>query len=120
MKVGIISPQDWGLAVADTDSRELIPGLDISPYDLEQRIHQCTYQWAQRHFDDKAGAFYGFYSAPVKRFERPQTVNLIAPWQFLAAYDHYQDDDLLAKASRATDWFYRESASDGPLDQVRR
>lgn len=118
MKCGIISPQDWGLTVADTTSREPIPGLDISPYDLEQRIHHCTYVWAQRHFNDEVGAFYGFYSAVTKRFEPPQTVNLIAPWQFLAAHDHYKDADLLAKACRATDWFYDHFVMTHPMSVV--
>jgi hypothetical protein len=118
MKYGIISPQDWGLAVADTTSREPIPGLNISPFDLEQRIYHCTYQWAQRHFDDEAGAFYGFYSAVDQCFEPPQTVNLIAPWQLLAAYDHYRDADLLTRASRASDWFYNHFVMTHPMSIV--
>jgi hypothetical protein len=118
MQFGVISPQDWGLKTADTLSKEVLPELGISPFELEQRIHHCTYEWAQRHFDDEAGAFYGFYSAPAKRFEPPQTVNLIAPWQFLAAYDHYQDEALLAQAARATDWFYGHFVMTHPMSVV--
>jgi hypothetical protein len=118
MKFGVISPQDWGLQVADTASKNPIPVLNISPADLEQRIHNCTYHWAQRHYDDEVGAFYGFYSAADKRFEPPQTVNLIAPWQFLAAYDHYQDEALLTKARRAADWFYRHFVVTHPMSVV--
>ncbi|MCC6804281.1 MAG: AGE family epimerase/isomerase [Anaerolineae bacterium] len=118
MKIGVISPQDWGLPVAETVESLPIPGLGITGQELEQRIHACTYQWAQHHFDDAAGAFYGFYSAPEKRFEPPQTVNLIAPWQFLASYDHYGDEKLLHQAERATDWFYRHFVVTHPMSVV--
>jgi hypothetical protein len=118
MKFGIISPQDWGLQVAEASSKEPIPALNISPFDLEKRVYNCTYHWAQRHFDEEVGAFYGFYSAIDKRFEPPQTVNLIAPWQFLAAYDRYQDEDLLIKACQATDWFYDHFVVTHPMSVV--
>ncbi len=118
MKFGIISPQDWGLPTSDTSSHNPLPTLNISPYELEQRIHNCTYQWVQRHYDDGVGAFYGFYSAVNKRFEPPQTVNLIAPWQLLAAYDHYHDEALLAKACRATDWFFDHFVVTHPMSVV--
>lgn len=117
VKIGVISPQDWGLSVAHT-SDEPIHGLNVSAAELDQRIRGCTYQWAQRHFNEEAGAFYGFYSAPDKRFEPPQTVNLIAPWQFLATYDRYGDKHLLEQAERATDWFYRHFVVTHPMSVV--
>ncbi len=116
MKIGVISPQDWGLSVAQSDVP--IPGLGVSAAELERRIHECTYGWAQHHFNEEIGAFYGFYSAPDQRFEPPQTVNLIAPWQFLASYDHYQDARLLRQAERATDWFYRHFVITHPMSVV--
>ena len=116
LKIGVISPQDWGLARAAT-APDPLPGLNLTAAELEQRIHACTYQWAQ-HFDQEAGAFYGFYSAPEQRFEAPQTVNLIAPWLLLAAYDHYQDAELLRQAERATDWFYRHFVVTHPMSVV--
>ena len=118
MKIGVISPQDWGLQVAVPDPGAQVPGLNISARDLEARIHACTYQWAHGHFNDEVGAFYGFYSAPDQRFEPPQTVNLIAPWQFLASYDHYHDEKLLHQAERATDWFYRHFVISHPMSVV--
>ncbi len=118
LKIGVISPQDWGLKAVHTASLDQIEGLGISAAELEKRIHNCTYFWAQRHYDPAAGAFYGFYSAPNQRFEPPQTVNLIAPWQFLATYDHYQVDTLLEQAERATDWFYRHFVVTHPMSVV--
>lgn len=118
MKFGVVSPQDWGLKSADTSSTDVLPAVGVSPSELEHRIRHCTYDWAQRHFDDETGAFLGFYSAATKRFEPPQTVNLIAPWQFLAAYDHYQDEKLLTQAARATDWFYRHFVVTHPMSVV--
>src|SRR5262249_4738992 len=96
----------------------LIPGLGVTAAELEKRIHGATYEWAQRHFDEQAGAFYGFYSAAQKRFELPQTVNLIAPWQFLACYDHYHDKNLLKQAERTTDWFYDHFVVTHPMSVV--
>jgi hypothetical protein len=118
MKIGVISPQDWGLSVAPALDKEAIPGLGVAPAELEKRIHAATYRWAQCHFNEDAGAFYGFYSAPDQRFEPPQTVNLIAPWQFLASYDHYNDKGLLKQAERATDWFYKHFVVTHPMSVV--
>ena len=70
----IISPQDWGLAVADATSETVIPELGVSPAELDRRIRGTTYEWLSRQFDPQSGAFYGFYGAPDKRFEPPQTI----------------------------------------------
>lgn len=118
MKHGIISPQDWGLPVAGATSETPLEGLGVSPAELERRIRGCTYDWLPRHFDDEAGAFYGFYRAPERQFEPPQTVNLIAPWQLLAAYDRYQDAALLEMARRAADWFHRHFVVTHPMSVV--
>lgn len=114
----IISPQDWNLPVADTTSDQPIPELGVSPAELERRIRECTYTWLPRHFSEEDGAFYGFYRAPEQQFEPPQTVNLIAPWQPLAAYDRYKDDKLLNLAQRSTDWFYRHFVVTHPMSVV--
>lgn len=118
MKNGIISPQDWGLPVSDATSETPLDGLGVSPAELERRIRGCTYQWMPRQFDNEAGAFYGFYRAPERQFEPPQTVNLIAPWQLLAAYDRYGDAALLDMARRAADWFYRHFVVTHPMSVV--
>lgn len=114
----IISPQDWGLPLADPTSEAALPILGITARELEHRIRQCTFTWLPRQFDDESGAFYGFYRAPDRRFEPPQTVNLIAPWQCLAAYDRYRDPKLLDMARRATDWFYRRFVETHPMSVV--
>lgn len=118
MKFGVISPQDWGLIATHSASISPVPGLGVTAVDLEARIHGCTYRWAQQHYNDEIGAFYGFYSAPDRRFEPPQTVNLIAPWQFIASYDHYGDERLLKQAERATDWFYKHFVVTHPMSVV--
>ncbi len=118
MKFGVISPQDWGLPVLDADSDESIPGLDITVRQLNNRIRGCTYDWAQNHYDQASGAFFGFYSPVEKRFEPPQTVNLIAPWQFLATFDHFGDRQLLGQAERASEWFYQHFVVTHPMSIV--
>jgi hypothetical protein len=85
---------------------------------LEQRIRANTYEWLPRQLDAGEGAFHGFYSAPRQHLDFPQTVNLIAPWQLLAAYDRYQDQQLLAMARRAGDWFYERFVVTHPMSVV--
>ena len=115
MQIGVISPQDWGWPVASAESEEPIAGLGASPAELERRARAATYEWLLQQFDTQAGAFHGYYSAPEKRLEPPQTVNLIAPWQLLAAYDRYHDPELLATACRAADWFRRHFVVTHPM-----
>lgn len=115
---GIISSQDWGLpVVTDLDERPH-PLLGISLAELETKARAATYEWLLRQFDEATGAFYGHYRAPDRYHEPPQTVNLIAPWQLLAAYDRYQDEALLATARRAAEWFYRQHVVSHPMSIV--
>lgn len=118
MHIGVISPQDWGLPVARWDSNVRLNGLGITVAELEQRIQHCLYRWLPRHFNAAEGAFHGFYSAPRQHLEPPQTVNLIAPWLLLAAYDRFQDDSLLQMAQRAAAWFYDRFAITHPMSVV--
>lgn len=118
LKPGIISPQDWGLPVADSlpENQEAAPGLAFA--DLEARARAATYHWLLGQFDEEAGAFHGHYRVPDRYFEPPQTVNLIAPWQLLAAYDRYREARLLETARRAAEWFYRRHVVDHPMSVV--
>jgi hypothetical protein len=115
----VISPQDWGLAAAPGLSQQTHPDLGAAPAELERRIRACTYEWAERQFDEALGAFYGFYAARERRFEPPQTVNLIAPWQLLATFDRYGDARLLARARRAAEWFYQHFVVTHPMSVVQ-
>ncbi len=105
-RIGVISPQDKGLPAWPAVSEEPIPDLGVSPAELDRRMRANAYQWLPRQFDEEVGAFRGFYSARLRRFDAPQTVNLIAPWQLMAAFDRYQDEALLTMAQRAADWLY--------------
>ena len=118
MPIGVISPQDWGLPAPESIPEQMIPGVGVSPAELERRIRACTYEWLPQQFDDVAGAFHGFYSARERRLEPPQTVNLIAPWQLLAAYDHYHDEKLLAMGRRAAEWFSQHFVVTHPMSIV--
>lgn len=118
MEIGVISPQDWGLSVAPATSQESIPGLDVSPAGLESRIRANTLRWLPRQFDDERGTFYGFYRAPDRHLEPPQTVNLIAPWQCLAAFDRYGEEQMLEMARRAAEWFYHHFVVSHPMSVV--
>jgi len=118
VRFGVISPQDWGLPVASLAGATCLEKLGTTVADLEQRIHGCLQHWMPRHFDQDEGAFYGFYSAPEKRLEPPQTVNLIAPWLLLAAYDRSQEAALLQMARRSADWFYDRFVVSHPMSVV--
>ncbi|MBN1203242.1 MAG: hypothetical protein JXJ20_15445 [Anaerolineae bacterium] len=118
LQPGVISPQDWGLPVAASPSTAPLDELGISPADLDARARAATYNWLLNQFDPETGAFYGHYRVPDHTFEPPQTVNLIAPWQLLAAYDRYQDAQLLDMAQRAAGWFYAHHVVDHPMSIV--
>jgi uncharacterized protein YyaL (SSP411 family) len=118
MPAGVISPQDGERTITSALSEELIPELGISAAELERRVRANTFEWLPRQFDEETGAFYGHYHAPGQRFEPPQTTNLIAPWQLLAAYDRYQDEALLVMARRAAEWFYGHFVVTHPMEIV--
>ena len=115
---GVISPQDWGLPVTASPDPTPVSALGVSLADLEARARAATFEWLLRQFDETAGAFHGHYRVPDRYLEPPQTVNLIAPWQLMAAYDRYQDPRLLEMAQRAAEWFYRRHVIDHPMSVV--
>lgn len=118
LQFGVISPQDWGLPVGEPVSEEPIKGLGISPAELERRAQANTYEWLPGQFHEGEGAFHGHYNATTKRLDIFQTVNLIAPWQLMAAYDRYGDEGLLGMAQRAADWFYEHFVVTHPMSVV--
>jgi len=118
LQFGVISPQDWGLPVVEAVSEEPIKGLGISPAELERRAQANTYEWLPGQFHEGEGAFHGHYNAATKRLDIFQTVNLIAPWQLMAAYDRYGDEGLLGMAQRAADWFYEHFVVTHPMSVV--
>ena len=85
---------------------------------MERRIRANTYRWLPGQFDEEEGAFHGHYNAATKRLDIFQTVNLIAPWQLMAAYDRYRDEQLLRMAQRAADWFYDHFVVTHPMSVV--
>lgn len=116
--VGVVSPQDRGLPVAQAASEEPIPELGVSPAELERRLRANTYQWLPTQFDEPSGAFRGHYCAVQQTYEAPQTSNLIGPWQLLAVYDHNHDESLLTRARRAADWFQGQHVVSHPMEVV--
>jgi hypothetical protein len=119
LEIGVISPQDWGLpAVVDAPAEAVFALPGVTQADVEARARAATYEWLLRQFDEDAGAFHGFYRAPDRHLDFPQTVNLIAPWQLLAAYDRYRDDALLQRAVRAANWFYEQHVITHPMSVV--
>jgi hypothetical protein len=115
---GVISPQEWDLPAVTDPPDTVIADLGVPLGELEARARAATYDWLPRQFDEATGAFYGHYRAPDGYHEPPQTVNLIAPWQLLAAYDRYQEPRWLDMARRAAEWFYRHHVVDHPMSVV--
>jgi len=116
--LGVISPQDWGLPVATSidPAKEILQGVRFA--ELEEHARAATYQWLMTQYNEEIGAFHGFYRAPDRYLDIPQTVNLIAPWQLLAAYDRYQDQNMLDRAVRAANWFYQQHVITHPMSIV--
>lgn len=118
MKQGIISPQDWGLQVFSGSEDLHLPALEISAGDIERRLRANLFQWLPRQIDPSTGAFFGFYRAKDGYREPPQTVNLIASWQLLAAYDRYMDEQLLERACQALEFYYDRFVVSHPMSVV--
>src|SRR5208283_2542153 len=112
-----VAPKGWGLKPAGQVSKRL-SALGLDAADLENRARQNTYEWLMRQYDETIGAFHGYYNAPSKTFSEPQTVNLIAPFQLLAAFDRYQDQMLLDKAKKCCDWLYTNFVDHHPMSFV--
>ena len=118
MNIGVISPQDWGLPVCRVSEGGVVFPARISPAELERRIRLNLFDWLPRQWDHAAGAFYGFYRAEDGFREPPQTVNLIASWQLMAAFDRFGDKSLLERAAQALDFYRRHFTVSHPMSVV--
>lgn len=112
-----VSPTDWGLARSSEPLPSLL-GIGLDSEQLELRAHECTYQWLLSQWNEKVGAFHGHFNAVEDTLAPPQNVNLIAPFQLLAAYDRYHDASLLDKAVRAADWLEKNLVESHPMSLV--
>lgn len=113
-----ISPQCWGLAPCGDRDSELLKEIGLEKRDLEERAYHNTYHWLCRHFNEEVGAFYGFYEPRKRTFAPPQTANLIAPFQLIAAYDRYGEERFLQCAGRCSDWLCENMMDDHPMSLV--
>ncbi len=115
---GIISPRDWGLAPA-TEAR--IPGWierGVALDEWEERARKATYHWLMRNWREQPGAFAGHCKVEDGCYEEPQLTNLIAPWQCIAAYDRYGDEEMLQRAVRVSNWVHRSLVESHPMSMV--
>jgi hypothetical protein len=92
--------------------------MGLPKAELELRAKRNTYDWLMRQFSEDAGAFYGYYDPRSKQFAPPQTANLIAPFQLVAAFDRYQDERLLTIAKRCSDWMENNMVESHPMSVV--
>ncbi len=118
--VSHISPGCWGGAQAferGSEVKQLTP-LGITGSDIEERCRRNTHEWLMRQFDEQADAFRGHYDPRSRHFGNPQTANLIAPWQLLAAFDRSQDERLLEVASQSVSWIRDNLVDSHPMSLV--
>jgi len=113
-----ISPKGWDLEPAPGFQEPILVELGLDPSKLEERARNNTYHWLRQHFNDDFGAFHGFYDPRFQTFAEPQTVNLIAPFQCMAAFDRYQDGELLDMAQRSADWLNNNMVETHPMSLV--
>lgn len=115
-----ISPHCWGLPWAFEKASEVgqLTPLEISGSEIEERCRRNTYEWLMRQFDEQVDAFRGHYDPRNRHFSDPQTANLIAPWQLLAAFDRYQDQRLLEVATQSTNWIRDNLVDAHPMSVV--
>jgi len=113
-----ISPQGWGLRPAGEGAGDLLEDLGLPQGELERRARKNTCEWLVRQFDETTGAFHGYYDARTRTRSEPQTVNLIAPFQCLAAFDRYHDEQFLRLARSAADWLHEHMVETHPMSLV--
>lgn len=113
-----ISPKDWGLESSVSKDSEAPARLGLVKSDLENRAKLNSLQWLTRQFNDEVGAFHGYYDARSRTWAAPQNVNLIAPFQCMAAFDRYGDEWLLDLARRAADWLEANLVETHPMSLV--
>ena len=51
MKIGVISPQDWGLPVYQSSGSSAVFPAGCSPSELERRIRLDLFDWLPRSWD---------------------------------------------------------------------
>jgi len=113
-----VSPQSWGLEPSNHKDSRHLTAMGLPKVELELRARENTYTWLLRQFDHDAGAFRGFYDPRTKQFALPQTVNLIAPFQLIAAFDRYDDEQFLIMARRCSDWLEASVVETHPMSLV--
>jgi uncharacterized protein YyaL (SSP411 family) len=118
MKIGVISPQDWGLPIYQASEGGADFPAGIAPEELQRRVRLNLFEWLPRQWDHTAGAFYGFYRAQDGFREPPQTVNLVASWQLMAAYDRFGDESLLKRAAQTLDFYRQHFTVSHPMSVV--
>jgi hypothetical protein len=116
-----ISPSGWGLSPSVEKNHPYLSRLNIpqpDQPDLEERARRNTYDWLLGQYMDDAGAFPGHYDASNNSYSPPQTANLIAPFQLLAAYDRYQDEKLLDMVKRCSHWLNENMVETHPMSLI--
>ncbi|MBN1285843.1 MAG: hypothetical protein JXB47_10630 [Anaerolineae bacterium] len=86
VRIGVISPQDWGLPAAAGLSGKIYAPLGVAWAELAARADAAT-RWLGRNFD-------------------AHTAGLVPAWQLMAAYDRAPAAALLDAAVRAATRFY--------------
>ena len=114
-----VVPRAWGLEPADTGRRyPVLRQIGLSVAQIEKRVRHNVQDWLPRQFLGDHGAFAGFYDARTRHFAPPQTANLIAPWELLAAYDRLGGDEFLHRARSCLDWLHLHMVDDHPMSLV--
>ena len=113
-----VSPCSWGLEPSNHKDSPHLAAMGLPKAELDLRARRNTYVWLMRQFDGEVGAFHGFYDPRTRQFAAPQTANLIAPFQLVAAFDRYQDEQLLVMARRACDWLEFNMVESHPMSLV--
>ncbi len=116
-----ISPQSWDLKSSleypDGGAGVDIPlGIDVPA--VEERCRNNCYEWLPKMYDADEAAFYGYYDPRYDDFSDPQTANLIAPWQLMAAWDRYGDDEMLERAAASASWLDENMVDSHPMSLV--
>lgn len=111
-----VSSKDWGIdRIPEGDKNKVFKYTGYSYDELEERWKNATYKFLINNYNEDVGAVWGHYDPKIQKNEKPNLTNLIAPMQFLAIYDKYNDIDMLNRAKSCADYVYKSSTIWWPM-----
>jgi len=111
-----ISSSEWGLPSPSEEGRLRVRELlGVSYEDLETRARNAVYEFVARTYDDEHGGAHHYYRADLRELSEKDAGNYLIALNFLAMYDRYGDEAMLARAEGCFRWAYENRTETHPM-----